>query len=136
VRLDGNGDGDLVDVAQATVLWRQPALDLFQWDPGGRWLAGGHKLLGAAGRRVSVPRSFTTLSRISETNWLAAGQLWFGGRRTLRVAAAPRWRPRAVVTAPLGHHLTASTVFDASPAGVRMLERRFAARAHASDCVL
>jgi hypothetical protein len=135
-RLDEHGDGDLLDAALATVLWRQPRLERFAWDPSGRWLVGDGKLLTATGRRVRVPRAFATLWNISSTSWLAAGQLWFGGRRNLRVAAPPHWHPRTVLTAPAGHHVTASVAFQASPAGAAMLERRFAGRAHASDCVL
>jgi hypothetical protein len=134
-RTDGNGDGDVVDVARATVLWRHARLNQLDWDPAGNWLAGNGKIVTGAGRQVSVPRLFTTLWRISGADWLAAGQLWFSGRR-LRVAAPPSWHPRVVLTAPRGHHLTATTAFRASPAGVRMLEQRFAGRAHAADCTL
>jgi len=135
-RTDGNGDGDVVDVARATVLWRRARLNQFDWDPSGRWLAGDGKIVTGAGRQVAVPRLFTTLWRNSGTGWLAPGQLWFGGRRKLRVAAPPRFRPHVVLTAPVGHHLDATVMFTASQAGIRMLERRFAGLARAADCVL
>jgi hypothetical protein len=122
---------DLVDVSTATELWRRDGIGYLAWSPDGRWLLnsdGPPNLLTHDGAVVAAPAVEPPV------DWLEADLLATDGPATLRVARPPRWRPRVLTRGAAGHHLSVSTTFSASPAGLRLLARTFTARAKARDC--
>lgn len=125
-------DSDLVDVATGTELWSRTGISYLAWSPDGRWLLnrdGAPYLLSHHGAVVATPGSVEP-----SPAWLGANVLATSDAATLRLAAPPSWRPRVLTRAAAGHHLTATAIFTASPAGLRLLARTFRARAHARDC--
>jgi hypothetical protein len=126
------GGTDLVDVATGTELWSRNGINYLVWSPDGRWLLnrdGAPSLLSHHGAAVGTPGSVEPWAE-----WLGADVLATSDATTLRVAAPPSWRPRVLTRRAPGHYLTATTIFSASPAGLRLMARTFRSRAHARDC--
>jgi hypothetical protein len=137
----GAGSGhftDLVNVDAPRESWSRQLEDLLDWSPNGRWLADQDSdpvvvLDGASGNTVDLPASLKRASTGFQ-RWLGEDTLQLDGRRVLRIARPPSWRPRVLARARAGHHLYATRILSATSAGLSLLARAFRPRAQPRDC--